>query len=182
MAEAIYTQIVAAVRTRLRTIVADAGATYWYTPSLVEEFPALTDEEVLQKCAGLGSSPSAPATVYIISPGLEEKSPATMGTSGKRKGRMMLDVSAAQRFTAATENPVEPPSPSRITVQSRMIRDIEKALLADQTSAAANLGMAEVTDVEVTAADRTAENTWQKGWALAFLRVEILYHYPVGTP
>lgn len=187
MAESYYTQILGAMKARLAGIVGDGGATYWYTPHAVIQLPALTREDCLN--TNLGTGPTDPPTVYVLSPGLEEISPATMGTAGRERSEFAVDLSLAQLFSAISENPFNPPVPDRITVQSRLARDATKALLKDFADGAAYVfGLSDpvlgsvVTNVTVEAVDRTAENTWEEGWALVFLRVRILYHYPVGTP
>jgi hypothetical protein len=188
VAESFYTQVLAAVKARLAGIVGNGGATYWYTPHAVIQHPALT-EACLR--ADLGTSlVTDPATIYVLSPGLEEAAPATMGTSGRERAEFSLDLTLAQLFPPATaEDPYNPPNPDRITVQSRLARDATKALLKDFADGVtsvfgltdATLGSV-VTNVTVEAVDRTAANTWEDGWALVFLRVRILYHYTVATP
>lgn len=180
MAEAVYTQILAGVQARLLTIIGDGGTTYWTTPHAVVVSPALT-----MKClqSGLGGAVETdPATIYVLSPGPEEKAGGTIGRNGTQRGVMTLDFSLCQ-FFPANEDPHNPPVPDRVTVQSRMMRDVEKALLKDQADGVTVLfGVTGCVGIEVSAADRTAEATWEEYWALAFLRAEISYFYPVSTP
>lgn len=179
MSEAVYTQIIAGVQSRFRSIVGDGGATYWMTPHAVVVSPALT-----QLClrSSLGDAKTDPATIYVLSPGPEEKAGATLGRDGKQRAVMTLDVSLC-RFFPATEDPHDPPDPDRITVQSRLVRDAEKALLKDIADGVTVLfGVTGCVGIEVSAADRTAEATWEENWALAFLRADISYFYPVTTP
>lgn len=184
MAEAVYTQIIAGIKTRFLSIVGDGGAAYWWTPHAVVISPALT---LLCLRAGLGATDAAgvitdPATIYVLSPGPEEKAGATLGRQGSQRAVMSLDISLA-RYFPANEDPHNPPSPDRVTTQSRLVRDAEKALLKDIADGVQPLfGVNGCVGIEVSAADRTAENTWEENWALAFLRADISYFYPVTTP
>lgn len=180
MAEAVYTQIIAGVRSRLQAIVGDGGTSYWWTPHAVVVSPALT-QLCLRSSLGTGFE-TDPATIYVLSPGPEEKAGATLGRNGSQRAVMSLDLSLC-RFFPANEDPHDPPNPDRVTVQSRLLRDAEKALLKDIADGVQPLfGVAGCVGIEVSAADRTAEATWEQNWALAFLRAEISYFYPVTTP
>lgn len=184
MAESVYSQILAGIRTRFLSIVGDGGATWWMTPHAVVIFPALT-EQCLRSSLGVADAAgniTEPAVIYVISPGPEEKAGATLGRNGSQRAVMTVDITLA-RYFLGIEDPHTPPVPDRITVQSRLIRDAEKALLKDIADGVQPLfGVNGCVGIEVSPADRTAENTWEEKWALAFLSAQVSYFYPVGTP
>lgn len=180
MAESVYTQIIAGIKARLQTIVGDGGATYWHTPHTVIVSPALT-QLCLRPGVG-GDVQTDPATIYVLSPGPEEMAAATLGPSGRQKCVMTVDLSCC-RYFPAQEDPHVPADPDRLTVQSRMLRDATKALLKDIADGVQpRFGVTGCVDIALVAADRTAEATWEQGWALAFLRMEITYFHTVSTP
>src|SRR5262245_49316540 len=185
MASPIYTQILEAMKARLLEIVGDGGESYFHTPFAVLIYPALTKE-----C--LRSDMGNPATIYVITPGLEEIATATMGPQGRERSDAVVDLALAQYFVPQTEDPFNPPSPTRIEIQSQLARDAEKALLRDFVDGvvptAGVFGLLDpvlgnvITNVTVEAKDRTAENTWEEGWALVYLSVRLLFHYLPSAP
>lgn len=167
MAESIHEQVVAAILTSLEAIVGDGGTTYWYTPSKVIRYGGFTD-------ACLNPMVGDPATIYVLIPSEEERTPFAMG--GRWKARCILDIVAAQRFVPATEDPFNPPSPDRWQIQNRLARDIERKLLAGATVG----GLA--IDTEVQVVDRDPEDTHVDGWAVVLLRTLVEYEYAETAP
>lgn len=158
--------IVAALKTRLEGIVGDAGVTYWYTPHRVLRFAAWCNACL---SASLGSYPSDPATIYTLSPDDEDSEENTYtGTQSV----MRIDLSLAQRFEPAGDlDPFNQPDPDRWKVQQRLRNDARKRLRGDLK--VGNTAML----VRIPLVDMSAEETFVKGWAVVFMRLEVLYAY-----
>lgn len=173
MAEARIEQLLAAAKTQLEGIVGDAGVNYWYTVHKVVRAPAFN-------ALCLDSSVGSPATIYVLSPGSEEAlSPFTFGREGSVAN---IDLTVVQRFEAPTENPFTPPDPDRWKVQTRLARDAEKRLRDAASTTRWYQAGDLATDIEIVAKDFDVEDTFIEGWAVAFLRVAVLYSYPETTP
>lgn len=175
MAESKYNQIMAALIARFESIESDNGTTWHYTPSKVIRYAAFTNDCLDDSIAG------EETTLYVLVDKAEESEPMTQGPSGHERKVMALDVVLARRF-ATPERPFEQASPTRQTVQDRLIRDCQKALLKDTADGNSSHFSGLALGVEVGEADRTAENTYHEGWAIAFQPARILYSHPVSTP
>lgn len=170
MAESKADQIADAIVAALGAIVGDGGETYWYDTSRAGRAVAPSREYLDDS---LGTEPA----IYLVVPGdPEECRPAAFG--GVRFGELPIDLVAAHRFLGDPEQPLAVPAiqPSRWTVQDRMLRDAERALLADAT-----LGGLAI-DLAVERKDVSPENTYIDGWAVAYLRCRVLYQYTDSTP
>lgn len=175
MAESLARQIVDAVVSRLGTIVADGGETYWYAPDRVFEWEALT-----QECLNL--SVGNPATIYVVSPGdPEESTPATIG--GRYLSVLPLDVSMV-RWIGEQSDPFGSYLEPRGLVQDRMLRDVERRLVERVTTGSRDLvlGVTGALDLQVMTRDRSAENTSVPQWAIAIAGVRVQYTYSEGAP
>lgn len=174
MADSVYEQIVAAVKASIAAIIGDSGATYWYTPHKVIRWHALTEE-----C--LDASAGDSATIYVISPGEDEREQMTQGgTAGRNGGDARLTISLCQRYIPADgEQPFASQSVDRLLIQNRMAQDVEKKLNLDTTLVGSS-GLAR--NLHVQAVDRSAETTWEEGWAIAFMHVRLQFDYVRATP
>lgn len=166
-------QIFDAMETALEAIVGDGGTTYSYTPAAVVRAHAFTAEV-------LDPSVSGDRVIYCLIPGdQQETRPGAF--SRVRLSQLPVTVIAAKRFDGATDNPFSPPSPSRWEVQELLIRDAERALLnSDSLNGRGASPLAICLDVPER--DRSTEETFVEGWALALLRVEVLYQYQDTAP
>jgi len=153
--------IVAALKTRLEGIT--AGSDFWYTPHKVLRFAAWCNA-----CLdpSLGSA-SEPATIYTLSPDDEESGENTYtGT----QSLMHIDLALAQRFEPAGDvDPFNQPDPDRWKVQQRMRNDVRKRIRGDLK--VGNTALL----VQIPLVDMSAEETFVKGWAVVFMRIEVLY-------
>jgi hypothetical protein len=166
MAESAAEQIVAAIKTRIGGIVGDGGVTYWLTPALVLRAPGYTRE-----CLD-----SSHETIYALIPDEEEQ---TEEASFEIHSDLRMDIALATRFSPASESPLNPPDPDRLKLQNRMAQDVLKRLLNDSATPFSWFGAIGVENLEVLIIDRTAEHTYEIGWAIVFLRVVVRYSYSV---
>lgn len=164
MAESKAEQITAAVQAKLAAIVANAGATYWYTPGAVIRAPFFSEA-----CLN-----TAYITVHVVSPDDEER----MGefTFTDTSARLGLDVLALTQFRPANEGPYGATTPIRETVQHRLARDVKTALRADQTLGGLALNLA------VAFVSFAPEETFLSGWACIMARVSVFYVYADAAP
>lgn len=174
MAEPISEQILATLQTDLAGIVGDGGATYWYTVHKALRAPAFTSE-CLDESLG---SDTAPGTIYTLVPDEEEPDrPAAMARV--RLVDLPVDLVVAQRFMPADENPFNPPSPMRETIQRRLVRDAKRRLWADGKGGEVG-GLAITTEIPIV--DMSPETTFFEGWVAAFLHLRITYQYVETAP
>ena len=159
----------AAIQTSLAAIVADGGATYWYTPTVVRTL-WFSDEEgdlnLLQEEIG--------GPIYAIRPGDEIHNE---GATGGMYVEADVFVLVATPFTDP-ETPFVPAVPSRWTVVNRMVRDVLRKLLVDVRlisvgGAVDNIFAAPV----IVDRDRFVE-----GWAIAEIQLQVSYRYLGGVP
>lgn len=160
----------AAIRTLLAGITGTGGSPYWYTPSVVVRAPSFHG----------GCLDAAYDVIYVIVP---DRTLRRKETSRTVLGQLEFDVVAVKRLptTYADQNPFAAAAGViRETYQARLAGDVERRLIADPTLASfQGLG---VSRLEVTADDRSAEDTALEGWACAFLRVACEYRYGFATP
>ena len=158
----IYKQIVDTIVTRLQGIVGDGGATFWYTPnavyavSWISELALKADKQVL----------------YLLVPDDLENEELTFTTT---LGRARLDLAACRRY----ERPGDDPASSQETrwnVQSKLEQDAKKRLRTALTVGGLEL------HTEIPISDFSAENTYDPGWAVVFMHLEIQFTHTDGTP
>ena len=170
MAEPRPEQIAAAIRTKLEEISGDGGATYWYTPDRVIRSHAVTDRLL----------DGSLQTLYVVTPDRKDENRRTNGGPGCIvRGIAFLTLTLLHRFTPPTENAlvVTPADePIRWTIQERMEGDVRKKLREDPKLGGIS------TDLDLTASEEGADETFIEGWALAFVRLQVTYHYVQETP
>lgn len=163
MSESIHEQIVVALQTLFGGIVGDGGAAYWYTPTRVVRAAAFHS----------GLLDDSLSTIYCLSPADEDDE--FRDSNREVKTIMRVDLALATRFTEM-ENPLEPTDPDRWKVQNRLIRDAKKRIRSDYRLGGLCLW------IEIPTTERGAEQTFEEGWALAFLRLLIFYRYADTAP
>lgn len=167
MAESKQEQIIAGLVTLFDAIASDAGTTYWYTPN-VTRLPGI-QPNILKPGKASGSE-SILAIIPVDTRGNEESTHEVTKTT-------QVDLALLKLWAPSAEVPFNTPSPDRMKLQHRLLQDAEKAVLADVRLGGLvdNLYM----DWFV---DQTAENTYVPGWAVAFVRMTILYHHDKASP
>lgn len=164
--ESVHEQIAQGLKTRLAGIV--AGADYWYTPDAVLLAPYFSDTYLKN---------GKPVT-YVLSPDIEEDSPLTFSNM---QSVMSLDLTVAKLLSrAGLDDPWTTTDGSRWQLQNRLIRDAKKRLRGDLTVVVSGTALALQVLVPVT--ERSVEQTWLPAWAVAYMRLEVLYQYADGTP
>lgn len=170
MAESIYEQSVALITSALASIREDGGATTWYTPQRVLEYPKLSRE-----CLNTDHD-----VVYVISPGIEQ---VDAGTFTCDESSAAFDLSLCHRFANDSENPFDPPDTNRRVVQSRMAQDVMAALAELRRSQGELLDGRVITWIRWGTVNRTAEDTvLAEPWAIVFLGIEVGFSYTDTTP
>lgn len=165
MAEAKSEQIILALQAALEGIIADGGTTYHYSPDRVLRAPAFS-----QLCLD-----SSLETIYVLSP---EDVADERVDSCSAKALVRVDLTALHKFET-DENPFtheQGNDPIRWTVQTRLERDVKKLIRTDEHLG----GLAQ--EVRIPLTSYSPEETYFKGWACVFMRLEIKYHYPKATP
>lgn len=178
MAEPKGEQVVALVQTTLQAIVGDEGATRWYTPSPKGVIrPRVFSRECLNVHLGDASNPP---TIYAIVPADNWRSrPGAFG--GVRLNEWALRIVGARRFEPSSEDPFQPPTPERQTIQHRILADVEAALLAsDSLNGRASSSVA--INVDIRRKDTSPENTYVKGWAVAYMEIVVLFQSTESAP
>ena len=165
MADSTHQQVWDALKSLLAGIVSDGGTTYWYTPEAVVEFPAFSEQ-----CLNTEKT-----VVYVLAPD-EESEDVDGFTYQRTRVTEQIRLTVAQKFAPDTENPFDPPSPNRLEVMDRMLRDAEKKLNSDWTLAGLALRVA------VVRRDRSAARTYFQGWAVAHLTLRAEYEYDDDAP
>lgn len=166
MGESRPEQIAAAIVTSLETIVGDGGASWWFTP-VVKRTHAVE----------MASLDPTLDVLYLVSPDRKEESRRTnAGIGCIVRGRAFLTLTLLKRFTPATENPIEAEAPIRWTLQERLEQDVRKKLREDPKLGGIS------TDLDLTDSEEGPEETFLEGWALAFMRLQVTYHYAQETP
>lgn len=153
------------------------GDEYWYEPDRIERAHAFTKEML----------DSSLDTIYILSPDDEVNEEMTYTDT---EGQLRLDLTVARRLKASTENALKRKASDELrwTLQNRLVHDVKKALRGAGNdgehrllpTAEAPGGLVLHTSIPLT--ERSAEDTFLPGWALAFMRIEVLYDFPDGTP
>jgi hypothetical protein len=96
----------------------------------------------------------------------------------------ILDLLLAQRFNFDNESPFPsaaytPPDPNRFEVQTRMQRDVEKALCGGDLTLGIQNGP---WNTQIVEWDVSAENTFLAGWAVTFGRAIVTWRYVRDDP
>jgi hypothetical protein len=173
MAEPRSEQVIAAVLTKLGAIVGDGGATFWNTPKAVRAF-VVNDELLDPSVAGPNTNYD---TIIAVTPDRKEEQRASMGgASCLIRCRSFMTLTLLKPYIPATENPHLVEAPDRSTIQERMEQDVRKKLRADR-----KLG-GTASDLELTDSEEGADETYVPGWAVAFMRLVVTFHYPQDTP
>lgn len=170
MAESKAEQIVAALRTALAAISGDSGTTYWYSVDRCIRAAAWES-----RC--LDESLATDAVIYVLIPDTRETIRHTIGgaATGHKRSILNVDLVVARRFRG-TDDPYNAPTPSRWTIQERLLRDALTAIEADESLGSLALC------IDTPTASLAADETWIEGWAVAFQRLAIMYDYTAGTP
>jgi hypothetical protein len=159
-----HSQMMTRLKALLEAIASDGGTTYWYTPQAVIEFPSFTAE-----CLNAGDRD----VIYCLSPGKTDIDPFTYTrTLAVAEVRLAM----AKRVPTGTENPYSPWPTPRIEEQHRLIEDATAAINSDW-----DLG-ANVLRVDIVEEDRSAEETYYDGWAVARLGLRVQYEYDDDEP
>jgi len=122
MAEPVHEQISAAIRTRLLTIVADGGTTYWYTP-----------DAVVRCLEFLSSYDVSKEHMLFIRADPFDVSEGTTGTIHGTAPFSVLIVRADERASRHPFDEEASDEPIAAKVITRAINDVCKALLSDVT-------------------------------------------------
>lgn len=128
MVEPVHEQISAAIRTRLLTIVADGGTTYWYTP-----------DAVVRCLEWLSSYDVSKGHMLFIKPEpLDKVSEGTTAsaTQYNAKGLAPFSVLIVKKDERASRHPFDEEQssdPIAATVISRAVEDVRVALLSEVT-------------------------------------------------
>ena len=161
MAEPIREQIGAAIQARLRTIAADNGTTYWYTPDRV--FRVLEVD-------GSDLDDSFEYLLFLRA----DPDQVREGTTGTIEGSAPYTVWVAKkdaRSSKAAQTEEADGSPIAVTVIERCVADVRRVLLSEVTLG----GLAwNVIDGESSAEfSRPVE-----GWLCATVTFGVQYDYP----
>lgn len=166
--ESKHNQIADALKARFAAIVADGGATYFYTPAQVARVQAydrlLADPTVGQ--------------VYALRAGEErhrEESTGGAVTGGIVAAEAEFFVLLLRPTAAVDDNPFGADASTKAIEQDRMVRDFLRALFLDVTLG----GLASNIVDGSLIVDRDMEI---EGWAVAEARFTVLYTYPSRTP
>jgi len=165
MAESIAEQIMVALQAKLAGIVADGGATYWYTPEKVARYFEFSDKVIARQYAAY----------FVMVPDDME---AVEEPSFIVREDMSVDIAGLVRIDQGVEDPFDPDSsiPLRNTVQHRILRDAKRALRQDVSLG----GLAE--NVMIPTSELGPERTYLDGWALVFMRVVVEFSYDRNLP
>jgi hypothetical protein len=149
-------------------LVANLGAiqSEWgYAPTAVRA--DVVDERLLDASVG---------TVYAVTPDHKEERRATNDGPG-----CIIDARAFYTLTLLTrhttnDRPLDPDLPLRQTVQERMCSDVRKKLREDPSLGGLSI------DLTLTESEENPNETTLPGWALAFMRATVRYHYVKDAP
>lgn len=127
MAEPLHEQISAAIRTRLLTIEADGGATYWYTP-----------DAVVRCLEWLSSYDVSKDHMLFVRPDSDSLSEGTTSsaTQYNAKGSAPFSVLIVRKDERSSRHPFDEEKssdPIAATVISRAVEDVRVALLSEVT-------------------------------------------------
>jgi hypothetical protein len=144
----------------------------WYQPDGIARAHAFTREMVV----GSGKT-----CVYILSPDDEENEEMTYeDTQGTRR----YDLTVARALTAGSENPWQRDENDEVReeVQNKLVHDAKKLLRGEKTLITDELPSGLVLNVQIPLAQLSAEDTYLPGWAIAYMRLEVLYEFPDAEP
>lgn len=172
MAESVHEQIAAGLAAAFAAIVADGGASFWYTPDKVGRVTFYTDSLLRPEYS----------TLYVLRPGDENHREET--SSGGVSVTAEFFVLIAKKLDVASEDPFDPArdTPTRETVVNRVVRDAVKTLWANVQLGGIVNGTVENIVTGSLFVERSAVELADVRWALAELRFEVLYSYLKGTP
>ncbi len=172
MAESTRDQIIDAILALFRTIEADRGVTFWYTPGLVKEVEGFTSACLDDSFANV--SDDGKATLYLLTPDEEE---TVEETSGTIEAHMRLDLLVARQVNAV-DHPLKDPEGGNVRkIQDRLSRDAKKLIHTNSDLG----GM--VINLEVLRTEYAAEEVGAGGaWAMALLRLQVHYEYWKANP
>jgi hypothetical protein len=131
--------------------------------------------------------------VYVIDPpgGTETEEE---GNSGEAVDLLNLDLVLCHKLSSTDENPFSPSDlvQERLRVQNRMVKDVRKALRPPRANGTPDLtlggvvvdsnGNGVVENLMLPSVDRSAENTFYEGWAIAFMRCVVQLSYRMVNP
>lgn len=154
-------QVIQAVLTTLSEI--EVGADYWIRPDKVYRVSAWQNE-------WLDESLNA---VYFLVPDEDVDSELDYcGTEEIVRANLVL----CHRFKRATENPARVEPPDRAELQGRMIQDVKKALRTSLTLGGVAL------HVQLPLASRSPQDTYEEGWAVALVMLEVQCQFRDAEP
>lgn len=172
MAESTRDQIIDAILALFRTIVADRGANFWYTPGLVKDVEGFSAACLDDSFADLADE--GKATLYLLAPDEEETAEETTGTI---EALMRLDLLLARQVDAVDHPLKDPDSPSVRKVQNRLARDAKKLIHTNS-----DLGGLAI-NFEVLRTEYASEEVGAGGaWACVLLRLQVHYEYWKANP
>lgn len=179
-------QIEAAIQARLQTIVAGNSL------GDLEPFHC-TPAAVLRRTFGMDClDPSLPGPIYTI-----DRAPGTVtreeGACGEIAAVVAFDLVLAHLLSDPDEQPMKATdlTAERITLQDRMLQDVERRLHAnDDGELDLSLGGVVVDDdgngvvenVMIVADDESAETVGDDQWAVALMRVQVRFAYRAVMP
>lgn len=166
MAENRAETIEAAVRSSLAAIVGDAGANYWFTPSVALRHFGIVKEMF---------DASVDLAYFVIGDDIDSEEDASYFVTKQ----LPLDVVGIKRFID-DERPFKAIDPKRGTIQLRMLRDVERKLRLDYQPGGTYNGLVE--NIDVVALERSHDRTYMEGFAVVFARVLITYSHPADQP
>ncbi len=161
MAEPLHEQISAALQARLRTIAADNGTSYWYTPDRVFRVLEFQGSDLDDSFEHL----------LFLRPDDDQISEGTTGTIEGEANFTVLIAKKDTRGAKAAQSEESDGSPIAATVISRCVADIRRVLLSEVTLG----GLA----WNVMGGECTADYSWPvEGWLCATVTFGVQYDYP----
>lgn len=148
-------------------IVADGGATYWYTPDHVLRVDGW------QKWEMDWLHPEYQAVLFLR-PGIKKEEERT---TGKILVTMEVWVLYGVRFNPASQDPLYLASnpPQGWTIAERMERDLRMAIRTDIT-----FGLSSIINTQIT--DINHSLPFVTGWALVEARLQIMFDFLYNQP
>jgi hypothetical protein len=124
---------------------------------------------------------SGKTCVFILSPDDEENEEMTYeDTQGIRR----YDLTVARVLTAGTENPWQRGADDdvREEVQNKLVHDAKKLLRGEKRLVTDELPNGLVLTTTIPLTQQSAEDTYLPGWAIAYMRLEVMFEFPDAEP
>lgn len=171
MAEALDELIMQGVQTALQAVVSDGGTNYWYTPDHVLRSQALRGDH-------FSSMPKESTVAYVIT---GDRKSCEDQDNCKHLSTMTFDVWGLYRLPLTPDNNEYAKSvPLVPTIQSRLARDIEAALIKNPmiSQLAGKVQDGPFVDND----SRAPEDTDFEGFAVSVQGFRLTYVHSWGTP